>query len=92
MALAVLAASGSGRTPHAGRSRGGDRPRAGVRAPIILVVDRDGSTTSLRAHSVTFTDRDLAVGTVASLSLLTYDILRHRSTASNLLGRGGSIS
>ena len=97
MALAVLAAIGlQVGTPHAGRLPGWwivpvlEFALLG----IILVVDPGRiDDLSARVRRITFAlITIMTVGTVASLSLLIYDILDGTDlTANNLLGRGGSI-
>ena len=97
MALAVLAAIGlQVWTPHAGRLPGWwiVPVMEFVLLGIILVVDPGRvDDLSMRVRRITFAlIAIMTVGTVASLSLLTYDILHGTDlTANDLLGRGGSL-
>jgi hypothetical protein len=97
MALAVLAAIGlQVGTPHAGRLPGWwiVPVMEAVLLAILLVVDPGRiDDLSMRVRRITFgLITIMTVGTVASLSLLTYDILHGTDlTANNLLGRGGAI-
>jgi hypothetical protein len=97
MALAVLAAIGlQVGTPHAGRLPGWwiVPVMEAVLLAILLVVDPGRiDDLSIRVRRITFgLITIMTAGTVASLSLLTYDILSGTElTANNLLGRGGAI-
>jgi hypothetical protein len=97
MALAVLAAIGlQVGTPHAGRLPGWwiVPVMEFVLLVILLVVDPGRiDDLSSRVRRITFAlITIMTVGTVASLSLLTHDILHGTDlSADNLLGRGGAI-
>ena len=97
MALAVLAAVGLNvGTPHAGRLPGWwIVPVLELVLLVILVVVDPGRIDDLsgRARPITLAlITIMTVGTVASLSLLMYDIFHGFDlSADNLLGRGGAI-
>jgi hypothetical protein len=97
MALAVLAAIAlQVGTPHKGRLPGWwiVPVLEFVLLTILLVVDPGRiDDLSMRVRRITFgLITIMTLGTVASLSLLTYDILHGTDlTANNLLGRGGAI-
>ncbi len=97
MALAVLSAAGlTVGTPHAGRLPGWwIVPVLEVVLLVILIVVDPGRIDDLsgRARRITLAlITIMTAGTLASLSLLMYDIFdsRHLSP-NNLLGRGGAI-
>jgi uncharacterized membrane protein len=95
MALAVLAAAGlTVGTPHAGRIRGWwVVPILEVVLLVILVVVDPGRIDDLRTRPITLAlITVMTVGTMASLSYLTYEILHGTTLSANdLLGRGGAL-
>lgn len=98
MALAVLAAIGlQVGTPHAGRLTGWwivPVLELGLLGVLIAVDPGRVDDVSARARRITLAlITVMTVGTMASLSLLIYDILDGRPglSADNLFGRGGAI-
>jgi hypothetical protein len=97
MAIAVLAAVGLNvGTPHAGRLPGWwIVPVLELVLLVVLIVVDPGRIDDLsgRARPITLAlITIMTVGTLASLSLLMYDIFRGFDlSADNLLGRGGAI-
>ncbi len=95
MALAVLAAVGlTVGTPHAGRLPGWwIVPILELVLLVILIVADPGRIDDVRTRPITLAlITVMTVGTLASLSLLMYDIFNDiHLSPDNLLGRGGAI-